>query len=271
MTCVDVQQATKVCSCCGERKPLKKFAKHKLGKSGRNSQCNTCVQMKKRDGQYTLAGKVSRKLFPPIPGTRVCSKCKTRRPANCFAKSKGTSDGLNPSCKSCQAESGKAYRAANRRKMLQKNRDYREQSRESIRIQRREYLNQRYKSDPTFQAKAKLRRATRRIKEAGHSKSSVQLTGISPSRFSALHGNPDWSKWHLDHIVPLSWFDLSIPSHVRVAAHWTNLQLLSESDNLLKGDRFAGTPSQILAFREHFDITAYVNDMLLLIEGLGKW
>lgn len=49
--------------------------------------------------------------------------------------------------------------------------------------------------------------------------------------------------WHVDHIVPLSWFPFKEdPSLLFVASHWTNLQPLWGRENLSKGNRYAGRP-----------------------------
>lgn len=46
------------------------------------------------------------------------------------------------------------------------------------------------------------------------------------------HGH---SGWHIDHIVPLSAFDLTRRDHVIFALHYTNLQPLWAEENLSKG------------------------------------
>ena len=48
-------------------------------------------------------------------------------------------------------------------------------------------------------------------------------------------------EWHIDHVVPLSWFPLKEdPSLLFVASHWTNLQPLWGTENRKKGDRYMG-------------------------------
>jgi len=43
--------------------------------------------------------------------------------------------------------------------------------------------------------------------------------------------------WHIDHIIPCAFFDLTKPSHQKVCFNWQNLQPLWEQDNCAKGDK----------------------------------
>lgn len=44
--------------------------------------------------------------------------------------------------------------------------------------------------------------------------------------------------WHVDHIRPLSSFDLSVESNLHLAWHFTNLRPLWAKDNLQKGKKY---------------------------------
>lgn len=44
--------------------------------------------------------------------------------------------------------------------------------------------------------------------------------------------------WHLDHIKPLSWFDLE--TEFKDAWHLSNLQPLEATENLSKNNRYIG-------------------------------
>ena len=77
---------------------------------------------------------------------------------------------------------------------------------------------------------------------------SVQYIGCSPSelrthleaQFKSGMTWDNYGKWHVDHIVPLSWWDFSLPENIFKASHYSNLQPLWGVENISKGDRYSG-------------------------------
>lgn len=52
--------------------------------------------------------------------------------------------------------------------------------------------------------------------------------------------------WHVDHIVPLSHFDLSLKEHRNRANHYTNLRPLEAFENMSRGNKIAGSVQMLL-------------------------
>jgi len=59
---------------------------------------------------------------------------------------------------------------------------------------------------------------------------SMFTEGMSWNNYG-VHG------WHIDHIIPCSFFDLDIYSERKFCFHYTNLQPLWWHENLSKGDK----------------------------------
>jgi 5-methylcytosine-specific restriction endonuclease McrA len=68
--------------------------------------------------------------------------------------------------------------------------------------------------------------------------SGVKLREWIESKFTKSMTWENYGKrWHLDHIFPISRFDLSDPEQVKVACNWQNLQPLLRKANARKSDK----------------------------------
>ena len=113
---------------------------------------------------------------------------------------------------------------------------------------KKKYEQNRKKIDLSFKLKRNLRtrlwHATKHNWKLG---SAVADLGCSieefkiyiESLFTGTMSWDNWSKagWHIDHIIPLSYFDLTDEQQLLKACHFTNLQPLWAKDNLSKGCR----------------------------------
>jgi hypothetical protein len=89
--------------------------------------------------------------------------------------------------------------------------------------------------------------------------STVDMIGISYEEFVAIYGTGEGM--HLDHKIPMSWFDIDNADHCRVCQHHSNLQWLSPEENLSKHNSYADV-ADTKVLRKDFDLEAYVQDKI---------
>lgn len=111
------------------------------------------------------------------------------------------------------------------------------------------YVKKRKQEDPSYKLSLHLRSRLAHALREGHHKfkcgshvldlgCTVQELRIHlESLFKPGMSWDNWSKdgWHLDHIIPLSLFNLTDPAQFKDACHYLNLQPLWAKDNLRKG------------------------------------
>jgi hypothetical protein len=115
---------------------------------------------------------------------------------------------------------------------------------EKYRLEQRLYLRSKRKSDPFYRLKANARRHVRRaLKGKLKKESTFDLIGCSPDYLkqhleSQMTREMNWdnfgSYWHIDHIQPLSSFDLGNPNQLRLACNWLNLRPMEARANQRK-------------------------------------
>jgi hypothetical protein len=139
---------------------------------------------------------------------------------------------------------GRKYYAGNKEKILASHSEYRKNHREETRIYRREYDRLHPEKRILKNALLQMFDCTSLLK-TGRAQSYI---GCSPgflrnyleSLFKPGMSWENYGEWHVDHIVPLSWFPFDAdPSLLFVASHWSNLQPLWGKENMSKGNRYA--------------------------------
>jgi hypothetical protein len=138
----------------------------------------------------------------------------------------------------------KLFYEKNKDRLAEKSKNYRKINRDKVNL----YTNNLRRSNVQFRLAHNLRARLRdSLKNNYKSGSAVKNLGCSleelkthlESKFQPGMNWDNWSSngWHIDHIKPLSSFDLSNKDELLKACHYTNLQPLWAKDNLIKGDK----------------------------------
>jgi hypothetical protein len=155
----------------------------------------------------------------------------------------------------------KDYYKINRNKIKSRQKDYRDFNKDKIKLKEKECYKinkekinkrdrNRKKRDIQYKLKKNLRcRLNCAINNNQKVGSAVKDLGCTipelktylESKFSPDMTWENWSinGWHIDHIKPISSFDLTDRKQLLEACHYTNLQPLWAKDNLLKSDTVA--------------------------------
>ena len=126
--------------------------------------------------------------------------------------------------------------------------EYRKKYRKEHLEERRIYMNERYASDIQYKlsriVRGRLWKVVSREQKVG---SAVHDLGCTLEELKIHLENQfeegmtwdNWKPdgWHIDHIKPLSKFDLTDPVQFKEAVHYTNLQPLWWHDNISKGNK----------------------------------
>lgn len=210
----------KVCSGCTETKSKTEFHVRKSAKDGLSSACKLCRSLAEKEYRAKNSNKLSQKKH--------------------------------------------TYYSKNRERILKDKKVYNNQNAHSRKIYMNDWYNG-HKDDPEFRAKrtkytqqwrtrgnnalilnirSRLNKAIAKDQRTG---SAVRDLGCSIEEFkiyiaSKFQPRMSWGNygrdgWHLDHIMPLSKFDLNDPKQVKKAVHYTNLQPMWAEDNLKKGNQ----------------------------------
>jgi hypothetical protein len=211
--------------------------------------------------ECVITGNMSNKneyvLLKDTIARKKCLKCEVEKSLSEFYKDPTMKAGYRSSCKVCSCKYANGQYKNDREMKCRQSREWRRNNRSRARSNcqkwyqnhRREYIEyilHRRKTNPNEKLRHRLRTrlsdALRGNKKVG---SAVSDLGCSIPEFksyieSKFSCGMTWSnygnEWHLDHIIPLSKFDLTERDQLLIACHYSNYQPLWKHDNLSKGD-----------------------------------
>lgn len=146
----------------------------------------------------------------------------------------------------------KKHYDANREKIINRAKDYNKRNPEKVAeatakyVKNSNYYTKRYHSDIQFRLRVILRnRLLQSVKTDARAGSAVTDLGCSIPEFkdyleSKFAPGMSWENigdWHIDHIEPLSKYNLEDEMEFKKACHYTNLQPLWKEDNLRKSNK----------------------------------
>ena len=197
-----------------------------------------------------------------ISSMKKCNDCLVLQPFERFSKDSFKPDGLRTICRACRkarrksqetsdskkrdSDSKKRWYQNNKTRVLKLRADYYQANRIEHLKKGKIRKKARLKTDPAFRI---LENCRNRLGLAVKSKSgnTLSLIGCSGQKLksyleSKFLTGMDWGNygirgWHIDHIMPCSRFDLSLPEEQRKCFHFTNLQPLWAKDNFAKGSK----------------------------------
>jgi hypothetical protein len=148
-------------------------------------------------------------------------------------------------------ERNKRYYGANKERIKVNVLAYQRANGDARNTYKSKWSSRRAKTDPEFAMLLVMRKFVARMMERikakrEQSERTTELLGYTPAEFVA-HIEPmfvpgmTWQnhgEWHVDHIRPLSTFDLTEPEQRRLANSLQNLQPLWATDNYRKSDKW---------------------------------
>jgi len=178
-----------------------------------------------------------------------CTKCGELKPLSDYYSDKRRSDGKRSKCKKCYIGMTNKYRKDNYDKVRAYHAKRYQENKEHIRNIQKDYESRMRKSNTEWKIKKNLRvrlycalknnqKKGSAIKELG---CSVEfLKGYLSSMFKDGMTWDNYGEWHIDHIKPLSLFDLTDKKQFKIACHYTNLQPLWAEENFKKSNYYDG-------------------------------
>jgi hypothetical protein len=240
-------------------KSLDDFSKNRSKKDGLQGKCKQCVNKyrkqniqkeKERSRRYREKNKEilkeKKKVYYERNKIRISEKSKVYRTEN-TQKIKDRKKKYYVVNKDQYAESSRLYRENNKEKKAKMDKDWKRNNKERFNKQIRE----RKKTDIGFRLTCDLRtRLWQVIKGSQKTGSAIQDLGCSVPELKQwfeqqFYPHPvtgeemtweNWGRtgWHIDHIIPLSSFDLTDRKQFLKANHWFNLRPLWAEENYAK-------------------------------------
>lgn len=191
---------------------------------------------------------------------KICCRCHKEKIINEFHKDSSKPCGYSYACKMCVNETVKVaynkkpkkerlkYYYTNKEKCLAKSKEYKNKNFLARREYMRNYERKKMKEDPAYMLRKYIGGRVRSAIKAQKAQKKDNLLELCGAGYNAIREHLEnlfkpgmsWDnhgQWHIDHIIPISKFDLTNPDEIKKACYYKNLQPLWAHENLSKGSR----------------------------------
>ena len=244
----------KRCMKCEEIKDVDDFKKRN---NKPISQCKTCTNKRNAELKRLKREKVKQDkidkgdiILPKNDNNKVCPYCKSEKSKDNFRKNR-------KKCLDCEREHGKKYRKSNigkkkSKKWLDDNSDKMKKLQSDWYQNNKEKVNKKFrercKNDPEFKIKYVIKSRLNRVlnnHDIGKDKRTMKYVGCTEKLFCewmeyCFDKKKSFEKhgeyWHMDHVIPVNTFDLSIKNNYDICFYWGNYSPLKGTDNMTKKD-----------------------------------
>jgi hypothetical protein len=249
----DTKPSLKCCSRCGSEKEVDKFIK-------KRNICKICSNERRQEIYHA----------PVLVAEKKCTSCNLKKPSNMFLKNRSL-------CNACNNEKRRDkynHDEELRQKLIQNATIFKQAKAEERRQKKEKEIgkdnkkcskcstikpmsNFRYnrlkckiceRDDPLEKLKRSIRRRTWDALNSKKNKHTIEYLGCDSETYLQwiLNYNADYTienrdKWHIDHVIPISHFDLDNPDEQLIAFNWRNTMPLSARENLAKNNRIIVT------------------------------
>ena len=182
---------------------------------------------------------------------KQCSSCKSICLKSSFNKNKSKLDHLESKCREClnnfRREFMKEYYNNNRDKKKLYKKNYFQENKSNI----NDYFRNKRNSDFTYKLARNTRgRIHKAIERNSKLSSTTEILGIDFQTYRKwiefqMNDGMTWFNIEIDHVKPISLFNILLDEELKKAFNWINTQPLLKDDNRKKGVKFNNDDYQL--------------------------
>jgi len=237
---------TKICSKCGIEKDLSEFYKQNKHKYGVGSECKECIKNKSKEyyNKCKEEIKIKTNTYRKLNINKYRKYSKEYEDSNKEKISQYKKEFRDKNIERYRQRE-KEYKNNNKLKIKESNKKYRLEHREEI----NSYFVNRRINDSEFKLLHNMRRATSRLcnskfnfKKSKHTRELLVCDMICLRHHleKQFRDGMNWDNcgkvWEIDHIIPISFFNLEDSTEQYLAFHYGNLQPLLKLENRIKSN-----------------------------------